>query len=42
MAKERYPDADKDWLKDYEFILKNLRDSDDDGEPARIVFWFDN
>lgn len=41
-AKERYPDAAEDWLKDYEFILKNLRDSDNEGEPARMVFWFDN
>ena len=42
LAKERYPDDDEDWLKDYEFILKNLKDSDNDEEPARIVFWFDN
>ena len=41
-AKELYPDAADDWLKEYEFILRSLMDSDNDGEPARIVFWFDN
>lgn len=41
-AKELYPDASEDWLKESEFILKNLRDSDNEGEPARIIFWFDN
>lgn len=43
LAKERYSkDAADDWLKEYELIYSYLKDSDEEGEPARIVLWFDN
>ncbi len=29
-------------LKNYEYIYKCMRVFDDAGEPARMVFWFDN
>ena len=32
----------KDRLKSYELIFKYLKDSDDEGEPSRMIFWFDN
>ena len=35
-------DLSDDWLKEYELIYSYLKDSDEEGEPARIVFWFDN
>ena len=42
LAIERYSkDAPEGWLKEYELIYKYLKDSDDEDEPARIVFWFD-
>lgn len=31
-----------DPMKNYELIYKYMKDSDDEGEPARIIFWFDN
>lgn len=41
LAIERYSkDAPEGWLKDYELIYKYLKDSDNEDEPARIVFWF--
>ena len=30
------------WLKSYEFIYEYMQTSDKEGEPARMVFWFDN
>ena len=43
VANERFAkDAPEDWLKQYELVYSYLKDSDDEGEPARIVFWFDN
>ena len=30
------------WLKSYEFICEYMQTSDKEGEPARMVFWFDN
>lgn len=32
----------KSWLKSYEWIYDYMKYSDDEGEPSRIVFWFDN
>ena len=29
-------------LNDYLQIYRSMKESEDDGEPARIVFWFDN
>ena len=40
--REQKPDVNNDWLKNYRLIHKYMKDSDDEGEPARIVFWFDN
>lgn len=43
ILKEEYPDDDtEDWLKHYYHIYRYMKDSDDEGEPARIIFWFDN
>lgn len=33
---------DPDWLKTYEYIYSYMRTCDEEGEPARMVFWFDN
>ena len=42
LAIERYSkDASEGWIKEYEIIYNYLKDSDDEDEPARIVFWFD-
>jgi len=30
------------WLEPYEFIYKYMKNSDDEGEPSRMIFWFDN
>ena len=30
------------WLKPYENIYEYMKQSEDEGEPSRIVFWFDN
>ncbi|MBR5698605.1 MAG: hypothetical protein IKX44_08330 [Prevotella sp.] len=32
----------KSWLKNYEKIYEYMKYSEDEGEPSRIVFWFDN
>ncbi|MBR6716666.1 MAG: hypothetical protein IKI83_09520 [Prevotella sp.] len=32
----------KTWLKSYEWIYEYMKSSEDEGEPSRIVFWFDN
>ena len=41
--KRRDPDDYQDeWLKEYRLVHKYMKDSDDEGEPARIIFWFDN
>ena len=32
----------KSWLKSYEGIYEYMKYSEDEGEPSRIVFWFDN
>lgn len=32
----------EDFKKKLELIYRYMKDSDDEGEPARIVFWFDN
>ena len=32
----------KSWLKSYEWIYEYMKYSEDEGEPSRIVFWFDN
>ena len=32
---------DPDWAKSYELIYDYMKSYDADGEPARIVFWFD-
>lgn len=41
--KERYQDEyQEEWLEDYHHIYRYMKDSDDEGEPARIIFWFDN
>lgn len=32
----------KTWLRPYEKIYEYMKYSDDEGEPSRIVFWFDN
>lgn len=32
----------KSWLKSYEWIYEYMKYSEDEGEPCRIVFWFDN
>ncbi len=32
----------ENWLKNYWEIYNYMKDSEDAGEPARIVFWFDN
>ena len=41
--KERYPDEyEEEHLKGYKQIYRYMKDSDDEGEPARIIFWFDN
>ena len=43
LAAARYSrDGDDSWLKPYELIYSYLKDSDDAGEPSRVVFWFDN
>lgn len=42
VVREQEPEASDDWLKNYRLIHKYMKDSDDEGEPARIVFWFDN
>ena len=35
-------DAPEDWLKSYKLAYSYLYDSDMEGEPSRVVFWFDN
>ena len=41
--KERCPDEyEEEYLKGYRLIYRYMKDSDDEGEPARIIFWFDN
>ena len=41
--RERYPDEyEEGVLKGYKHIYQYMKDSDDEGEPARIIFWFDN
>ncbi len=42
IVRVRNPEVSDDWLKSYRFIHKYMKDSDDEGEPARIIFWFDN
>ncbi len=43
ICRENNPDEYVDRiLKNYHHILKYMKDSDDEGEPARIIFWFDN
>ena len=43
IIRSNYPEHyDPEWLKEYELIYKYMKDSNDEGEPARIVFWFDN
>lgn len=43
IIRDRRQDAyQSDWLSDYEFIYRLMKDSEDEGEPARIIFWFDN
>ena len=37
-----YEDAPEDWLKSYKLAYSYLYDSDKEGEPSRVVFWFDN
>ena len=32
----------KTWLQAYEKIYEYMKYSEDEGEPSRIVFWFDN
>lgn len=34
--------AFEDMKKNLELIYRYMKDSDDEGEPARLVFWFDN
>ena len=31
-----------DWAKSYEQIYNYMKSSEEDGDPTRIVFWFDN
>lgn len=33
---------DPDWAKSYEQIYNYMKSSEEDGDPTRIVFWFDN
>lgn len=40
--REQEPEVIDDWLKSYRLIHRYMKDSDDEGEPARIIFWFDN
>jgi len=42
IVREQEPDVSNDWLKSYRFIHKYMKESDNEGEPARIIFWFDN
>ena len=42
VVRAQEPDVSGDWLKNYRLIHKYMKDSDDEGEPARIIFWFDN
>ncbi len=42
LLRNYHDDNDDDWLKSYRLLYKYMKDSDDDGEPARIIFWFDN
>lgn len=42
LADQRYSKSDSnDWLQEYKLIYSYLIDSEKNGEPARIVFWFD-
>ena len=31
-----------DWAESYEQIYRYMKSSEEDGDPTRIVFWFDN
>ena len=42
IVKEECSYAEDDWLKNYVYIYRNMKESEDDGEPARIIFWFVN
>ena len=42
IVKEECSYVDNDWLENYIYIYKCMKESEDEGEPARIIFWFDN
>ena len=42
LLRNYHDNNDDDWLKKYRLLHKYMKDSDDEGEPARIIFWFDN
>ena len=41
-SKEYGIESVKSWLKSYEKIYEYMEYSEEEGEPSRIVFWFDN
>lgn len=36
------PEKVDEWLQPYTSIYHYMKECDDEGEPARLVFWFDN
>ena len=42
LSKEDDVEEIKSWLKSYEEIYECMKHREDEGEPSRIVFWFDN
>ncbi len=41
IVKEECSCVEDDWLKNYTYIYRCMKESEDEGEPARIIFWFD-
>ena len=42
LSKEEDEENVKTWLQAYEKIYEYMKYCDDEGEPSRMVFWFDN
>ena len=42
IVKKEFPYVDDDWLKNYLYVYNCMKESEDEGDQARIIFWFYN